>query len=163
MYLASGRGQRSSSRFSGEKTVSVLSLTSTGGGDMLLGLGGLSGGRFCSSVPSSSALGGRGGGGRLSSNMVCTKRNSNTGDIGCALNRTNSCYTVNIRSIHTGCRRMGSVGIFCTRLAYYMLTLNFHYATCKCTCTMYEEKGKQNPRKSIHFYAIGRTYLIRRS
>ena len=84
-YLASGRGQRSSSTDSGEKTGSVLSLTSTGGGDMLLGFGGLSGGRSSSS---SSALGGRGGGGRLSSNMVC-RRNNNSRDLGCALNRSN--------------------------------------------------------------------------
>ena len=94
-YLGSGRGQRSESSpiDSGEKAVSVLSLMSTGGGDMLLGLGGLSGGRSCSSVPSSSALGGRGGGGRLSSNMVCI-RNSNISDLGCALNRINRCHTV---------------------------------------------------------------------
>lgn len=94
-YPASGRGQRSESSSiadSGEKTVSVLSSTSTGGGDMLLGLGGLSGGRSSSSGPPSSALGGRGGGGRFSSNMTYIK-NSNISDFGCALNRTATTYT----------------------------------------------------------------------
>ena len=128
-YPASGRGQRSESSStadSGEKTVSVLSSTSMGGGDMLLGLGGLSGGRSSSSGPPSSALGGRGGGGRFSSNMTYIK-NSNISDFGCALNRTNSCYvytcTDKASQVHRG---RGGLGISYIQLEYWSTVSPLH-------------------------------------
>ena len=67
VYLASGRMHRSDSGLT-EQTASLSSLT--GGGDMLLGFGGRTGGISSCSKPSSSALGGRGGGGRSDSEKV---------------------------------------------------------------------------------------------